>query len=67
MTLADLTDAEAAVVARFDAAPDAPESLVERVARAIHETEPCRAWPCDYSDEYREKAQAAIDAMKPTP
>ena len=32
-----LTDAEAATVARFDAAPDAPEALRERVAQAIYE------------------------------
>ena len=35
MSAPDLTDAERATVDRFDAAPDAPESLRERVAQGI--------------------------------
>lgn len=36
MTAPELSPAERATVARFDAAPNAPESLADRVERAIY-------------------------------
>jgi hypothetical protein len=66
---APLSPAEQATVARFDAGPDAPESLRERVALAIWNVDmqdemtmkDWRAALCDDDrDFYREQADAAI-------
>lgn len=64
MTAPELTPAERATVDRFEAAPDAPESLRERVAEAIccaGETEH-RWWEIHecIRDGYRGLADAAI-------
>lgn len=50
---------ERAILARFDAAPDAPESLRERVAAAI-----CPGIYCESHDDCREDADAAIAVMR---
>jgi hypothetical protein len=62
----------AARVAPFDAAPAAEESAVERVARAIYESDnpDVSVWDDETSglrEEYRANARAAIDAMRPAP
>jgi hypothetical protein len=64
----------AARVAPFDAAPAAEESAVERVARAIYESDNPDVTICVWDDEtsglreeYRANARAAIDAMRPAP
>jgi hypothetical protein len=60
---ARFTDAQRDRLAAFEAAQDAPESLVERVAQAIADSDGCdRAnWP----GMYEERARAAIAAMEP--
>ena len=40
----NFTDEQAAKVAEFEAAPDAEESLRERVARALFEEPVCAPW-----------------------
>ena len=57
-----------ATLARLEAAPVADEDTVERVARAIHDSDPfCGGWPCYAADQYRDQARAAIAALKPAP
>jgi hypothetical protein len=72
--LADLsdpafTDEQRARLARFEAAEDAPESLRDRVAVAIHgEQNRGAAWTLTagyVKAEYRRLADAAIAAMEP--
>lgn len=53
--------------APIESAPDAEESAVERVARAIHEADDrgCGPWTaCPAQDDYRGLAQAALAAMR---
>jgi hypothetical protein len=63
--MTELTEHEAATVARFDAAPDADEACVEKVARAIAASDRCTVE--DWPGIYEERARAAIDAMRPAP
>jgi hypothetical protein len=74
--MTELTEHEAATLARFDAAADADESAVEKVARAIADSldggpfsdrEWRQAFDEDVRAMYRDTARAAIDAMRPTP
>jgi len=64
MTAVEFSPQERATLERIEAAQPAPESLRERVAQAIHSTELCGAWPCDYSEQYREQADAALAVIK---
>ena len=68
----ELSETEAATVARFDAAPDAEESLRERVAIAIHNADDMGGgtlvrWEDEITvnrDEYRALADAAIAVLR---
>lgn len=73
MSAPDLSPVEAATVARFDAAPDAEESLRERVARALFDAENEDLEWDDYAigvvhdsaqDDYRALADAAIALIR---
>jgi len=64
MRAPELSPEESATLARIEAAEPAPESLRERVAVAIHDTELCGAWPCDYSERYRDFADAALAVIR---
>jgi CO dehydrogenase/acetyl-CoA synthase delta subunit len=69
-----LSDAEAATLARFEAAPEPEEITVERVARAIYGVAHPVAdpWSVSWEDEgewaqerYRRYATAAVAALAP--
>jgi hypothetical protein len=61
-TDARFTAAQLAALERIEAAPDAEESLRERVAQAIADADDCdrASWP----GMYEERADAAIAAMR---
>lgn len=65
-TAPDLSPAEADVVARFDAAPDAEEALRARVADAIWRADSPYGGDCPnhWVDIYRNRARAAIAAVR---
>jgi hypothetical protein len=63
---ADLTPAQAARLEAIEAAPWAEEAAVERVARAICESDG-EVWfgdDGDFENDYRKNAVAAIDVMR---
>jgi len=64
MTAVEFSPQERARLDAIEAAEPAPESLRERVAVAIHDTELCGAWPCDYSERYRDFADAALAVIR---
>lgn len=65
--MTELSAAEAATVAAFDAAPYPPEVLREKAARALHDDDcDCEEWPCSdgWHRKYRRMADAALAVVQ---